>query len=716
MKISLLWLNDYVDVKEFLNDAKPLADKLTAAGLEVESVTDMGKQFANVVVGKIIELGKHPNADRLTVCQVDTGEGKARQIVCGAKNHKQGDFVVAALPGAVLPGDFAIKESKIREIESKGMLCSEVELGLKSESEGILILPKDAPVGKAFASYFGLQDVVLEINVTPNRADCLSHLGLAREIGCLLDRAVNLPKPKLKAGAAITKKTIAVSLNESKMCPRYAGRVIRGVKVGPSPDWLKQRLRAVDINSINNVVDVTNYVMLELGQPLHAFDVRSLKSSKIIIEKAKAGEKFISFDSSEMKLSGDELTIRDGERAVALAGIVGGKNSGVENSTTDLFIEAAHFTAEAVRRTMRRLGVQTDSAYRFSRGTDPDGVVRALERACGLLQEVAGGEVASDHYDEYPRPIRRESIEVSVSYVSQRLGYEVTAKELGRCLEQLGCGVKAMGKEAFVVEPPAYRWDLNHKTDLVEEFGRLKGYDAIPEKFPALSYQPLQHESQFLLENLLADKVQAAGFQQAVNYGFVSSNWQKQVLAGQGYQEAGVEIVTEPVMLKNPLNEELDVMRVSLLPGLFKNALHNYRYGNEIGRLFELGYVFGKAEQGYRQTPRLSLVAWGQKQALWNQADKRSVVYDLKGALESVLEKLNITNYQWQTLKNVPSLFHPVQTVALFCEGRAVGIVGALHPALVESEKLRITLALAELDFDKLMRGQPRLPKAQSLA
>jgi phenylalanyl-tRNA synthetase beta chain len=281
MKISLGWLNDYVDVSEFFKAPKDLAAKLTAAGLEVESVTDLSRQFGHVVTGKIVELGKHPKADRLTLCQVDAGEGSLRQIVCGATNHRQNDHVVVALPGAILPGDFQIKDSKIRDVESRGMLCSESELGLKSESEGILILPSDAPIGVPFARYFGLEDIVIEINVTPNRADCLSHLGLAREIGCLLGRKVKVPKVHVKGSAAFTKKTIEVDLKDGEQCPRYCGRSMRGVKVGPSPDWLKQRLRAVDINSINNVVDVTNYVMMELGQPLHAFDVRFLKVVKL---------------------------------------------------------------------------------------------------------------------------------------------------------------------------------------------------------------------------------------------------------------------------------------------------------------------------------------------------------------------------------------------------------------------------------------------------
>lgn len=719
MKISLQWLNDYVDVKEFFAAPEKLAAKLTAAGLEVESVTDLGKQFGNVVLGKIIELAKHPNADRLTVCQVDAGEGKLRQIVCGAKNHKQGDHVVVALPGAILPGDFAIKDSKIRDVESKGMLCSESELGLKKDAEGILILPQGSPVGVPFADYSGLKDIVLEINVTPNRADCLSHIGLAREIACLLDRKIRMPKAAIKGGAALTKKTISVKLKDAQQCPRYAGRVIKGVKVGPSPAWLQQRLKAVDINSINNVVDITNYVMLELGQPLHAFDIRFLKGNQIVIDKANAGETFTSFDGTEFKLKGDELTIRDGERPVALAGIVGGKNSGVQDDTETVFIESAHFAAESVRRTSRKLGIQTDSAYRFTRGTDPEGVVLAMNRACELLLEHASGEgieVASDHYDEYPKPIVRKPIPVSTDYVSERLGYEVNDKEFTAWMKRLGCEVKANGKKLQVTAPD-YRWDLFDKTDLVEEFGRLKGYDAIPETFPKLEARPLAHESQYVLENMAIDQAKELGFHQAINYGFVSSKFQAELLGPvAAYEAGGLRITGEPVRLKNPLNEELDVMRSSLLPWLFKNALQNYRYGNEAGRLFEVGAVFSKGQDGYSQSTRISFAAWGQHEGLWQKGIERPVVYDLKASLEGLLEKLGIGNYQWQSAKTIPALFHPAQAAALFCEGRLVGWIGSVHPERLETEKIRVGVAMTELDFEKLMRGQPRLPKSQPLS
>ncbi|MDX9732462.1 MAG: phenylalanine--tRNA ligase subunit beta, partial [Bdellovibrionales bacterium] len=418
MKLSLRWLNDFVDVQEFMKTPDELARILTNAGLEVESIEDQAKPFQNVVVGHILEKGQHPNADRLSLCQVSTGDGVVHQIVCGAQNHKQGDRVVVALPGAVLPGNFAIKHSKIRGVESGGMLCSEKELGLLAEGEdspGIVILPEDAPIGRGFAVYRGLDDVIMELKVTPNRADCLSHYGLALEVGCLLGREVKKPRAEFTPGA--WDGAVSVAIQAADLGPRYAGRHVRGVKVGPSPEWLRLRLESVGMKSINNVVDVTNYVMMEMGQPLHAFDIREIKGGAISVDRARAGEAFTTLDGSELKLDGTELTIRDSERAVALAGVIGGKNSGVVDSTTEVFIESAYFAPGAVRRTMRKFGLDTDSGYRFARGVNPETTADVLDRATSLMIEVAGGEASKERVDIYPTPLERPEITVSISTV-----------------------------------------------------------------------------------------------------------------------------------------------------------------------------------------------------------------------------------------------------------------------------------------------------------
>jgi len=712
MKISLSWLCDHVDVRDYFSKPEELAKLLTSAGLEVEGIEDRAQGFKNVVVGQILKLDRHPNADRLTVCQVDTGEGQPRQIVCGAKNHKQGDKVVATLPGAVLPGNFEIKKSKIRDVESLGMLASESELGLKKEAEGILILPPDAPVGRPFAEYMGLNDVVLEVNVTPNRADCLSHLGIARELSCLLNRPLLASKAELKSTPGLsTKSTVQLELRDEKLCPRYSGRLIRGVKVGPSPAWLKTRLEAVGLNSINNVVDITNFIMLDLGQPLHAFDVAKLEGKKVIVDKAPVGENFKTLDGTDLKLNGDELTIRDGSRAVCVAGAIGGSNSGVTDATTELFIESAHFAMDSVRKTARRHGLQTDSAYRFSRGTDPSGVIRASERACALIQQVAGGEVAADFWDLYPGKKEKAPIVVRSEYVGQRLGYPVSDQDLETWLKRLGCQVSGRGE--YQVVPPDFRMDLEQEVDFVEEFGRLQGYDQIPETLPTLNYAPLDYDKAFLFEQKVSELARAAGLSQTVNYGFIGSKYQASVLGPvEAYRSAGLEMDSSPIALRNPLSEDLDVMRVSLLPGLLKNMVHNYRHGNGSGLLFEVGYVFKHGPEGYVQEPRLGVVAWGNLQGLWQKNTRDEYAFfDLKARLNLIMEKLLINQPQWNTWAAAAQLFHPVQSAILFVEGRGVGALGSVHPQWLMNEKVRTAVAVGEIDLKALSRGQPRTVK-----
>jgi phenylalanyl-tRNA synthetase beta chain len=714
MKISLKWLNDHIDIEDYYSKADELAQLLTNAGLEVDAIENPAQAFTHVVTGKIEKLDRHPNADRLTVCQVDVGTGSLQQIVCGAKNHKTGDKVVVTLPGAVLPGNFEIKKSKIRDVESNGMLASEVELGLAKESPGIMILPADAPIGKPFAEYYGLDDVLLEINVTPNRADCLSHLGLAREISCLLDRKLKAQKNTAKSSAAVnTQKTVDLKLNAPELCSRYSGRVVKGVKVGPSPDWLKRRLESIGLKSINNVVDVTNFIQFDLGQPLHAFDIASLKGSKIIVDKATPGEKFKTLDGTDLTLAGDELTIRDGERAVCIAGAIGGINSGVTDKTQDVFVESAHFAMDSVRRSARRHGLQTDSAYRFSRGTDPSGVVDALERAVGLIQQVAGGEIAKDHWDLKAKVPAKKAVAVDAEYVEQRLGYEVKAKDLEKWLKRLGGDVDSAGSGKFKVIPPSFRMDLETPEDFVEEYGRLNGYDHIPDTLPPMNYAPLAQDKNFVFEQRVAELSRNAGMAQTVNYGFIGSKFMAETLGPvDGYKTAGLEMDSQPIRLKNPLSEDLDVMRVSLVPGLLRNLLHNYRHGQGVGRLFEVGYTFKRGPEGYVQEPRLAIVAWGENEGLWLKNDKpQRTLFDIKARLMQIFEKLLIPSVQWKDWAQPPKLLHPAQSATIFVEGRNIGYLASVHPQWLSGNKIRVPVVVAELDLKALGRGQPRTVK-----
>lgn len=719
MIISLRWLSDFVDVQDYLQKPEALAEILTRAGLEVENITHRAKDFQFVVTGYILEKDKHPNADKLSLCRVTTGEGVVHQIVCGAQNHKAHDKVVVALPGAILPGNFAIKHSVIRGVESGGMLCSNKELGLPSESDGIVILPEDAPIGKSFAEFMGFDDVTFELKVTPNRADCLSHFGLAREVACLLGRSLKTIATDFKPIEKSTKDEVAVDVRSNELCPRYAGRFIDNVKVGPSPSWLQKRLESVGMNSINNIVDVTNYVMMELGQPLHAFDADEIKGRKIIVEKAQAQEKFKTLDSTELVMKGDELMIRDQERSVAIAGVVGGLNSGVTEKTSRIFLEAAFFNPMIVRKSSRSHGVNTDSGYRFSRGVDPNFTVQCMDRAVDLILKVAGGVAHSQHWDLYPEPIRKKSISISIDTISKRMGYVAEASTFKNFMERLGCQVEEVSSGEFKILPPTFRFDLEHEMDLVEEYARLHGYEHIPESIPAYSAEPLKHDAGYIFAHNVAQYFLEKGYQQAQNFAFTSGKMEKNFIGNpQLLAEFGFQGLDSSINLLNPLSDDLNVMRQLLSYQLFRNMTYNFHQGNELGRVFEIGKVFYRQGTDYKETTRLSVIAWGHHFDLWRKDAQSSLIYELKAALEYLFSKLQIQSYQISSIaqNQVPSFLHLGQAGALNVEGKKIGFFGALHPSLLDENKIRVPVVILELDLDVLQKGQPRLKKFESIS
>lgn len=725
MKLSLNWIADFIDLGDYASKPEELGRLLTSVGIEVESIEDLTARFKNMVVGHLLSVEKHPNAEKLTLCQVDVGDGKNRQIVCGAKNHKTGDKVVVTLPGAVLPSGLEIKLSKIRDVESQGMLASESELGLKAESEGILLLDKNTPVGKPIAEVLGLNDVIFEVSVTPNRADCLSHFGIARELSTLLNKPLKRPKIDFKATSESTKKKVSVEI-KSKFCSRYAGRLVENVKIGPSPDWLKQRLEKVGAKSINNVVDVTNYVMFELGHPLHAFDLAELHGSKILVEEAKAGETFKSFDGTEIKFKGDELTIRDADRPVALAGVVGGVNSGVTDSTKNLFIESAHFDFDAVRRVSRRYGIQTESSYRFSRGTDVNMVMVALDRACQLMSEVAGGQVAGDSQDVKSKEFEPAMIKLPIKLVEDRLGYHVPKETILDWMRRVGCEIVSAGggdksADAIEVKAPSYRSDVKIKEDLIEEIGRLQGYEAIPEKFPAIVKAPLAHDSNFEWERKWMRLSVQGGMIQAINHGFVASSDQSKLLGdGEALKLSGLSCEVNAVFVKNPLNENINVMRSALSVGLLTNLEHNIRYGTPVGQLFEVGKVFAKLEKsetsegGYKESSRWAGLRWGVEKGLWQKSEAAPSVLDLKESILDFFKSLQIKSVSFESMTKSPSFVHPGQAAIINVEGQKVGFIGSLHPQWLKERKINVSAAIAELDLEKLRRGQPRALKVKT--
>ncbi len=727
MKLSLQWINEFVEVDDYFTQPEVLAEKLTRAGLEVEEIINRRKDYDHVVIGLILEKDKHPNADKLSLCRVTTGEGVVHQIVCGAQNHKSGDRVVVALPGAVLPGNFQIKQSSIRGVESSGMLCSLKELALAEESQGIEILPTDAPVGTAFADYKGLNDIIFELKVTPNRADCLSHFGLAREISCLLGREIKTHEPKFEISAQSTKKEFALEVKSTDLCPRYTGRFISNVAIKPSPDWLKRRLESLGLKSINNVVDATNYVMMEYGQPMHAFDADQIQGRKIIVDVAQPDEKMISLDGSTLNLKTKHLTIRDSSRVVCLAGVVGGQNSGVSENTKNIFLEAAFFLPQVVRQASRDLGVETDSAYRFSRGVDPDSTMRASLRATELITQLAGGVAYGDPYDVYPSPVAKKVVTVKAQNVTERLGYTIDEKLLVDYMKRLGASVKetkAATPEAsgeYEVEMPLFRFDLESEIDLVEEYARLAGYDLIPESLPVFAKSPTAHDKNYILNRKTARIFMGEGFYQAFNFAFVGAQEEAQFLGLKTKMNGiGLSLGEDPVRLLNPLNEQINVMRSCLSYGLFQNVLTNFRKGNHFGRLFEIGMSFQKGEEGaFKENLRLGLAAWGQVQNLWTQTQKHPLIFEVKSSVEQWLKQQNISAFSWVTPQDrslIPNFCHLGQFAELVVEGQKVGYLSTLHPSLRDENKIRESVVLAEINLDVLYKGQPRPNRFGSLS
>lgn len=715
MKISLRWIQEFVNIEPFMNKPEELGETLTRAGFEVEAIHDNRKTFAHVVVGHILEKDKHPNADKLSLCRVSTGQDQVHQIVCGAQNHKAGDRVIVALPGAVLPGNFAIKKSAIRGVESSGMLCSYKELGFADTTDGIAILESTAPVGTPYADYAGLNDVVFELKVTPNRADGLSHYGLAREIAALLKVDLKEGAPALSGTKAHQSGRIQVQVKASDLAPRYMGRLIEGVKVGGSPQWLKTKLESVGLKSINNVVDVTNYILIELGQPLHAFDASLIKGGTLVIDRAPEGEKFKTLDGSEIALKNENLAIRDGERTLCLAGVIGGLNSGTTVDTKDIFLEAAYFLPQTVRKTARRFGIETDSSYRFARGIDSNLTDRALAKACEMILKVAGGKLAAEYVDLDSRPKTEVKIKVSAQMISERLGYEASLEKVKDFAQRLHLKIESENQGVLTLIPPSFRHDLQNEMDFVEEYARLNGFDQIPESLPEFAKEPTTHDPKYTLIKNMALSFSGLGFSQALNFAFCSQSKEKTWLGSiETLQKLGLSLSPEGIKLLNPLNEELNVMRSSLLFGLFQNMLHNYRHGQGQGGLFELGSTFCLKGGALHEVTRAAAIAWGYPSDLWGKQNQENPVYRLKGVLEVLAQKHRWSSFIIKNGEVAPDFIHRGQWAQISFENEALGLLGVLHPQLLEENKVRVPVAVFEFEIDRLIEKSGGALKAQT--
>lgn len=697
MNVTYNWLKEFVDF-----DATPdeLAELLTMLGLEVESMVKLGEGQDDVVVALVEEKSQHPNADKLSVCSVNNGK-EILDIVCGAQNFKQGDTVALAQIGSVLPGDFKIKRSKIRGEESCGMLCSEKELGLAEESAGIMVLPPGiAPLGTPVFAALGRKDTLFEIGLTPNRSDCLSAVGIARDIAAKLDLQLKYPQITLLEGPEAVEAVIGVTVENTELCPRYAARYISGCTIAPSPEWLVKRLNAIGIRSINNVVDVTNLVMMELGQPLHAFDCSRLSGQRIVVRPAAEGEQFTTLDNQLRTLTSADLVICDAERPVALAGIMGGLNSEIENSTTSILLESAFFKPAAIRKTAKRLGLHTESSHRFERGIDIDNVTRALDRAASLIVELAGGSMAKGCLDLYPGKSERAAITFRPEKANELIGIELERNAIIDILTRLECRVSENGDGSVAVIPPHYRIDIEREIDLIEEIARLNGYDKIPATMPiarVVSDRPTRHQD---LEKLVRNLLVNNGMTEIINFSFTAP-------------DAAGKLLLSPddprrlaIKLANPLVDEQSVMRTTLLPGLLETTARNINYRSLDLKLFEIRRVYlpGEGEEMPREPLCIVGAITGTRDGDgWSRPNEMVDFYDAKGIVETVLDSLDIGGVSWTT-DNPESYYHPGKSCRILAGRDCIGSVGELHPTVQVNFEIEKPVFCFELDFEKFVK------------
>lgn len=694
MLISLNWLKQYVEMKESVEE---LEKALTMIGQEVENIEDQGKHLHHVVIGQIVEYQQHPNSDRLTLLQVNVGE-ETLQIVCGATNHKLGDKVVVAKIGAVLPGDFKIKKSEIRKVESFGMLCSEVELGLGTHAEGIIILPEDAPVGEEYKKYAKIDDVIFELEITPNRPDCLSYLGIAREIGAYFERKIKYPMVVLDEAIDQVSTYAKVNIEDKERCHRYMGRIIKNVKVGESPEWLKQRILSMGLKPINNIVDITNFVMFECNQPMHAFDLDKLSEKEIIVRSAKKGEKIVTLDGVERELDG-ELVIADPEKPIAIAGIIGGKDTQIDADTKNIFLEIAYYTPENIRKTARALGIITDSSYRNERGMDAEGIPYAAERAASLIQDIAGGEVLSKPLDKYI--VAREKVEIPVNMekLNQFIGKKLESDVVGNILTNLEILIKPYGLNALIVTPPSHRADLTRPADIYEEIIRMYGFDQIEDHMPKEDISAGKVAENYAIQEELKAGLVEMGLHEVINYSFIPRKAQEIL-----HYEVPV------LAIKNPLSEDMAIMRPTLQYSLLTNVRDNFNRNQYDLRLGEVAKTFiGTGEHELAQEDiHLGIALAGSKEkSLWNSGKESYDFYDLKAYVERVFERMGISRYSIE--RSQDSNFHPGRSADLRIGKDLLGTFGEIHPNVVEAMDIkRERVYLAELNITKMMKYQKR--------
>lgn len=691
MNVTLNWLKTYID---FEFSPSELADRLTMLGIEVEAIKQLGTGLEGVVVGRVDAVGPHPDADKLVLCQVDVGKSEPLQIVCGAPNVREGMFAPVATIGATLPIGLTIKRVKLRGEVSHGMLCSEKELGISEDAAGLMELSTDIRLGTSLAAALGLDDVMFELEITPNRPDCLSLIGVAREVRAETGNPLRLPDIDLKESETDIRDVTSVTIDVPDLCPRYAARVIQGVKVAESPAWLRRRLESVGIGVINNIVDVTNFVLMEYGQPLHAFDYHKFVENRIVVRRAMDGEQLTTLDEVARELTTDMLVIADADKPIALAGIMGGYDSEITETTCDVLLESAHFNPSSIRATTKAFGMNTEASYRFERGADPGAVLAALDRAAQLIAELAGGTVCKGIVDVYPGQQPLTQIQLRPDRVNFILGTEIKAAEMEEILSRLGFDVEVSGS-AYRITVPTFRSDLTREIDLIEEIARVYGYDNIPTTLPKGDIPVPAPGPKVEVRRRIKDFLLASGMMEAVNYSFCDPGCFEKI------HLASDNPLRDAIPLRNPLSPEMSLLRTTLVPGMLENAQHNRNHQINTIALFEIGNVFFR-DSNHKEPERVAGILTGQVgDGIYGNPYRNPDFFDIKGLVEGMLEVCGIAEYTLQKT-DVPT-FHPGRNAEVLLRDTRVGTFGEVHPEVLENYDLPYKAYLFEFDLEALV-------------
>jgi phenylalanyl-tRNA synthetase beta chain len=701
MKVSLSWLKDYVPIEM---DPAELAEALTMVGLEIESVADRYRYLDLVYVGRIEKIAPHPNADKLHLCQVDTGQGKV-SVVCGAPNAEPGMLSPIALPGTEFPEGFVLEKSVIRGQASEGMLCSEGELGLGEDRSGIMPLDPSLTVGDSLASALALSDTVFEIEVTPNRPDCLSVIGVAREIAAIQKVDLTYPDFSLADKEDTISERTSIKIEAPDHCPRYVARLLEDIKIKPSPFWMQDRLLSIGQRPINNMVDITNFILMETGQPLHAFDFDFLEENRIVVRTADKGERFVTLDEKERVLDDEMLMICDGKKAVAVGGVMGGFNSEIKDDTTRVLLESAYFNPVSIRRTSKRLGLSTEASHRFERGVDPAGQVAAANRAAKLMVELGGGRLIGGLIDEHPKPQPVKSLKLSVKKTNRLLGTRVTSEEIADLLESIEFSVEKPGskkdEDFLTVTAPSFRVDISRPEDLMEEVARLSGYNNIPTTFPVMPSTGRLYHREISLRGRLRRLMTGFGFRETTNYSFMHQQSPDRLrLKASDPRRQLVDIL-------NPLTEDQAAMRTSLVPGLLGTVHYNFSQQIRNLKIFEIGKIFiNENPQDLPREPEVLAGIWtgSRYEASWHGQEAECDFYDIKGVVEGLLKALQIEGIQFTRMaEDACAYTRPGHTARILSSEAPLGLIGEIHPEVLANYDLKQPAFLFELNFDQLV-------------